>query len=329
MRTETSFIASLIKSGWSVSDAARAVPPVQIAKALLNSQASSRPVVRSSPSPSTLYAKASHWNRDMLERLVCEFCALFEVKTDDLPLFPVAAGSNGKAKEAFLRRVLDENVEFGDIYGVDAVIRSWLYVADVLADVRKQITSISVAGDDSEPILIVHMRNEFFSHLLESLMPHKDFSKLHGGKALCCTSKAQFHLTHKARISLCSFDSGFAIALQEAGLAIEETCDVLEWFSTLHRAGFDAGTSPRVQLREDVNGQMAPQDIPPKRRPKSNRERGQAFRLREKQREEHLKGSLGHLRETVSQLEARLSELQQQGSHAPAKLWGRAVHFQD
>lgn len=319
--TENSYITSLIKSGWSVSDAARVLPHVQIVKAFLKNQAALySPVARHTPTSFTVNARPSHSSRDKLDGLICEFCALFGIERDNTSQPPLTADE--KAKEAFLRRVLDENVECGTVAGVDAVIRSWLHWADILGAVRKQVMSLSVAGDENEPILIVHLKNEFSGLLLGSLVPQTSFSKLELlNTDLCCNSKAQFHFTHEARVSLCSFDSGLAEALGVAGLGLEEICNVLEWIRTLDEAS-PVNLSDSVIKFNPATVSDTPVNILSKRAPKSSSERGQAFRLREKKREENLQVSLQTLRANVSQLETRLSELQQHADYSsPRPVW--------
>lgn len=315
--TESSYIASLIRSGWSVSDAARALPNAQLPPALLKNQGAACPAL------SALSATPAYPSREALVALVYECCTLFEIGMEKLPPL-VSVVADAKTKQAFLRRVLDTNVEFGNIAGMEAVIRFLLRFADVLVDIRKQITNVSVAGDATEPILIVHLKNEMPGYLIASMMAESDSNVSWNAwdTDLTCLSKAQFHFTQDGRISLCSFASGCSEALRVAGVGLEETCQVLQWFASLVPLIDTGATSPADQSTGTHSGTISSSDLPSqppqKCKPKTNRERGQAFRQRQKQFEQELEGSVKQLRNTVSELQARRKELESHNNHTSA-----------
>lgn len=306
---ESSFIVGLIKSGWSIEDASRALPPVGIPKSLKDqvtfalSQKNSRRALETRegaiPDESAEQLYPSH---AVLFGLVREFCALFEVRMEEAAQ-TFSASVDIRAKEDFLRRVLDTNVVFEGVLGVESVIRLWLHVADAMANVRKRITNISIAGDEDAPILIVQMKNEISTQSFAFVVSEAGFSFKQDAELLF-VSRAQFHFTQDARISFCSFDSGCSEALQVCGMGLEEISRVLQWFSSLYKPTDTPSSAAAASSRE----------TPSKRAPKSNRERGQAFRLRQKKHESELEGSIAQLRKTVSQLEARVGHLRQEGS---------------
>lgn len=302
---ETCYIAGLIKAGWSIADVARAMPSataLDMVAAPKFEAALSATDSRGHSFSGANTALAVGPTRKMLLDLVSECCQLFQIRVGEVqPEQQQFASSQAAAREAFLRRVLSVDVAFGDVVGLNAVVELWLHWVQVLADVRKQITGVSIVGADNAPVLIVSMTSWPSSRLVTSVAAEMKrilpWTLL--DTELRCCSQMQFHFTQDARVSCCSMDNGFAEALRVAGLGLAETSRVLQWFSPTQRVRRPAATAENDQ-----------QETSPQRHTtKSNRERSLKFRRRQKQSHLALERSVQALQATVWQLKTRLKQL--------------------
>lgn len=314
MATELNYMTSLVKSGWTVPDATRALQRGLVPKAMM-ANVQQAPPVRHSPVPAVLISTTPSFpSRGFLMALVRECCGLFGIAMKNTPP-QTSIPADQAAKEAFLRRVLDAKVTLNGLVGVDAVIRLLLHTEDLWSGVRKTITDVSIAGEgESEPIVMVHMDTEISTASVVSLAAHDGAPSLwhNWNIEYHCLAKAQFYFTHDGHIRLCSFDDGCFEALTKAGVGLEKTCRVLLWFSGMRPQDSSSGAD---QLQQDersiqaISGGIA--RIPPhRRRTKTSSERGIAFRARRQQYEHQLHESVLQLQATVAQLQEQLKELQ-------------------
>ncbi|TMW64179.1 hypothetical protein Poli38472_014296 [Pythium oligandrum] len=219
-----------------------------------------------------------------LARVAREYFSLFE---RGIPTAHVVGSKRGSSPNAndqiiakqneFVHRAMDNDLQFGDLVGVDKLIDQWQRYTAYHSSFQAVVLDLEITGPEDAPIvkIRVDLKVTFSRDTFENVFPHvannEEFIQRHLGREVTYPGLNQFKFTDDGRINVYESDVAFVDALINSGMSLDDVSILMQqaMIADQHLLGENPEDAkpltPQIEEIVDEDEDSQPESEPAKR----------------------------------------------------------------